>query len=603
MLFILLIVAPALVSSANRPPGLYSDRDPVIILKDSNFHETISNKEHAWVVEFYASWCGYCRNFAPTFSRFAGELTQWRDVIQVAVIDCGDDVNAETICMGANLTGYPTIKYYLPFTNTMQGEYGYNRDSHVSFSYSRIYLNKSFKDHSGEALLIDTIDFVESMIDQMVELNPNLYQLWPRLGLNSNDSSLFGFVNPDKETQNKLVTVSASQVNRETESLIIVEDEASYIGKQVILDKWRRKKDQPIISRISVSPSDKEDVLRKLNVSALPIVAIMEPDTEKVILLKPAANTENLKKGLEKVIDDYLGVDTSYIRTTLKPLSNDVSTVKAASEGDIIRRRYSVYQSDLDKTVISSLSNEVLLRSSLTNDQRNTLYQYLNILSRFYPTEAYAYNLISNLYKKINQTEDVDLLRSIVEEYPESTDWDWVGCKGSSDLYGGYTCGLWTLWHFLTVAQAEAASGDPTDVLLAMTHYVRDFFGCQECSEHFLQMVDDGDNITSVRSYEEAVLYLWDRHNEVNLRLIESEQVDDPVFPKEYFPNVYHCPSCFPDGGYGGSVDEKEIINFLMNLYKKESLLKSSEGSSASLSILVTKDSFVNLAMILMIFL
>lgn len=587
MLFILVIVAPALVSSASRPPGLYTDRDPVIILNDNNFHETISNKEHAWVVEFYASWCGYCRNFAPTFSRFAGEMTQWRDVIQVAVIDCGDDVNAETICMGANLTGYPTIKYYLPFTNTLQGEHGYNRESH---------------DHSGEALLVDTIDFVESMIDQMVELNPNIRKLWPALGQNSNDSSLFGFVNPDLDTidtQEELVI--ASQANRETESLIIVEDEASYIGKQVILDKWRRKEEQPIISRISVPPLNKDDVLRKLNVSALPIVAIVEPETENVILLKPDENSEDLKKGLDKVIDAYLGVNNSFTRTTLQPISTDVSTIKHTSEGDIIRRRYSVYQSDLDKTVISSLSNEVLLRSSFTKNQRETLYQYLNILSRFYPTEGYAYSLISNLYEKINQTEDVELLRSIVDKYPVSL--DWVGCKGSSELYGGYTCGLWTLWHFLTVAQAEAASGDPTDVLMTMTHYVRDFFGCQECSEHFLRMVDNGDNITSVGSYEEAVLYLWDRHNEVNLRLIDSQQADDPVYPKEYFPNVYYCPSCFRHEGYGEYVDEKEILKFLIKHYKKDSLLRGSEMTSASLSNLVTKDSFVNLAMILLIFL
>jgi len=582
-LFIVVIVVPILVSASSRPPGLYSDRDPVIILNDSNFHETISNKEHAWVVEFYASWCGYCRNFAPTFRRFAGEMTQWRDVIQVAVIDCGDEVNAETICLGANLTGYPTIKYYLPFTNTMQGEYGYNRESH---------------DHSGEALLMDTIDFVESMIDQMIELNPDIDQLWPKLGQSSNESSLFGFTNPDLDNP-ELV---ASQENRKTVNLIIIEDEASYIGKQVILDKWRRKEEQPIISRISVSPPNKNDILRKLNVSTLPIVAIMEPDTENVILLKPTVGSENLKEGLEKVINSYLGVDNGFIRTTLKPLYNDVSTVKTASEGEIIRRRYSVYQSDLDKTVISSLSNEVLLRSSFSSDQRETLYQYLDILSRFYPIESYAYNLISTLYKKINQTEDVDTLRSIVDEFPAS--WDWIGCKGSSDLYGGYTCGLWTLWHFLTVAQAEAASGDPTDVLMAMTSYVRDFFGCQECSQHFLSMVDDGDNITSVRSYEEAVLYLWDRHNEVNLRLMEqAEKADDPLYPKEYFPNVYHCPSCYPDGGYGGNVDEKEVLKFLFNLYKKDSLLKSSEGSSESLSNVVTKDSLVNLAMILMILL
>ena len=444
---------------------------------------------------------------------------------------------------------------------------------------------------------MDTIDFVESMIDQMIELNPNIDQLWPKLGQSSNDSYLFGFINPDLDNP-ELV---ASQENRKTLNLIIVEDEASYIGKQVILDNWRRKEEQPIISRISVSPPNKDDILRKLNVSALPLVAIMEPDTENVILLTPTVGSENLKEGLEKVIDAYLGVDNGFIRTTL-PQSNDVSSIKTASEGEIIRRRYSVYQSDLDKTVISSLSNEVLLRSSLSGDQRETLFQYLNILLRFYPTESNAYNLISNLYKKINQTQDVDTLRSIVDEYPVS--WDWVGCKGSSDLYGGYTCGLWTLWHFLTVAQAEAASGDPTDVLMGMTSYVRDFFGCQECSQHFLSMVDNGDNITSVRSHEEAVLYLWDRHNEVSLRLMEqAEQTDDPVYPKEYFPNVYHCPSCYPDGGYGENVDEKEILNFLINLFKKDSLLKRLEGSSASLSNLVTKDSLVNLAMILMVLL
>ena len=41
-------------------------------------------------------------------------------------------MNAETICAAANLSGYPTIKYYAPFTLTREGDTGYNRASHVS---------------------------------------------------------------------------------------------------------------------------------------------------------------------------------------------------------------------------------------------------------------------------------------------------------------------------------------------------------------------------------------------------------------------------------------------------------------------------------------
>ena len=127
------------VITDDRPVGLYSSSDNVVILNDTNFHDTISNKEHAWIVEFYASWCGYCRNFAPTFKTFAGEVVEWHDVIKVAVIDCGDDINAETVCKDADLQGYPTLKYYFPFTNTSDGDTGYNRPSHVGLEYIYIF--------------------------------------------------------------------------------------------------------------------------------------------------------------------------------------------------------------------------------------------------------------------------------------------------------------------------------------------------------------------------------------------------------------------------------------------------------------------------------
>ena len=131
MFCLLLLTVPGVlrVLGGSAGPGLYSESDHVVILDSNNFHSTISGREHAWLVEFYASWCGYCRGFAPVFKAFAEEVAGWGEVIKVAVIDCGDRVNAETICHGANLTGYPTIKFYLPFVE--KGDLGFNRVSQV----------------------------------------------------------------------------------------------------------------------------------------------------------------------------------------------------------------------------------------------------------------------------------------------------------------------------------------------------------------------------------------------------------------------------------------------------------------------------------------
>ena len=42
-----------------------------------------------------------------------------------------------------------------------------------------------------------------------------------------------------------------------------------------------------------------------------------------------------------------------------------------------------------------------------------------------------------------------------------STSTDYVGCKGSKAAYGGYPCGLWTLWHLLTVQHLAVDGNNP----------------------------------------------------------------------------------------------------------------------------------------------
>lgn len=50
-----------------------------------------------------------------------------------------------------------------------------------------------------------------------------------------------------------------------------------------------------------------------------------------------------------------------------------------------------------------------------------------------------------------------------------------------------------------------------------MRCYIRHFFGCRECAQHFEAMA--AESMDRVASREEAVLWLWSHHNKVNARL------------------------------------------------------------------------------------
>merc|ERR1719242_1376872 len=91
---------------------------------------------------------------------------------------------------------------------------------------------------------------------------------------------------------------------------------------------------------------------------------------------------------------------------------------------------------------------------------------------------------------------------------------------------------------------------------------------CRECSDHFLQMVKNWTEIErEVTNYEEAVLFLWRKHNEVNLRL-SGDASDDPVFPKGYFPSKRFCRECYEgDTEEETSSQRENIISFIKKHY------------------------------------
>lgn len=83
-----------------------SDANDVIELTDSNFEDTVIKSEDMWLVEFFAPWCGHCKNLAPHWASAASEL---KGKVKLGALDA----TVHTVMASRyGVRGYPTIKYF-----------------------------------------------------------------------------------------------------------------------------------------------------------------------------------------------------------------------------------------------------------------------------------------------------------------------------------------------------------------------------------------------------------------------------------------------------------------------------------------------------------
>lgn len=77
-----------------------------MILDKSNFKKEVLDSDSLWLVEFYAPWCGHCKNLAPEWEKTARAL---KGIVKVGAVDM--DANKD---LGApyNIQGFPTLKWF-----------------------------------------------------------------------------------------------------------------------------------------------------------------------------------------------------------------------------------------------------------------------------------------------------------------------------------------------------------------------------------------------------------------------------------------------------------------------------------------------------------
>lgn len=111
------------------------------------------------------------------------------------------------------------------------------------------------------------------------------------------------------------------------------------------------------------------------------------------------------------------------------------------------------------------------------------------------------------------------------------------------------------------------------DVLIAITGYMKHFFGCSYCSKHFTSMAASID--TEVTSPKELVLWLWRSHNKVNKRL-HGDASEDPKHPKVPFPPKSACSACYrSQDGPDPQFDEEAVFTYLLKLYGSDQIIST----------------------------
>jgi len=131
----------------------------VVDLTPSNFDSIALDKNKDVLVEFFAPWCGHCKNLVPEYEKLANAFAAEPNVV-IAKVDAD---NHKSLGSRYGVTGFPTIKWFGKNNKDEPLSYDQGRDlqSFVDFINDKTGTKRSttgrLSDDAGRIEILDTI--------------------------------------------------------------------------------------------------------------------------------------------------------------------------------------------------------------------------------------------------------------------------------------------------------------------------------------------------------------------------------------------------------------------------------------------------------------